>query len=120
MRDKKTDFEVFRVKQNVSKKLAQIGAMCPDYGHSANRMGNKKPGLRRVVSVSQKCINAYAPSTFTACAKREILRDAVLRCTIPFCAMRAIMGSACFNASVAAFLSPLFKASSTLRMEVRS
>ena len=40
---------------------------------------NKKPGFRRVVLILERGVNAYAPSTFTACAKREILREAVLR-----------------------------------------
>ena len=55
----------------------------------------------------------------TRLARRETLREAVLRWTIPFCAVRTMTGSASLKAARAAFLSPEAMASSTLRVELR-
>ena len=57
-----------------------------------------------------------APTRF---ARRETLRDADLRWTMPFCAVRTMTGSASFNAARAASLFPEAIASSTLRTELR-
>src|SRR6186997_295648 len=55
----------------------------------------------------------------TRFARRETLRDAVLRWTMPFCAVRRMIGSASFRAARAASLLPEAIASSTLRNELR-
>ena len=52
-------------------------------------------------------------------ARRETLRDADLRWTMPFWAVRAMIGSASFKAARAASLLPEAIASSTLRTEPR-
>src|SRR4029077_18094204 len=57
-----------------------------------------------------------APTRF---ARRETLRDAVLRWSIPFCAVRTMIGSASFKAARAASFLPEAIASSTLRTELR-
>src|SRR5262249_53123945 len=57
-----------------------------------------------------------APTRF---ARRETLRDADLRWTMPFCAVRTMTGSASFNAARADSLFPEAIASSTLRTELR-
>src|SRR5680860_790912 len=55
----------------------------------------------------------------TRLARRETLREAVLRWSRPFCAVRTINGSASFSAVWAASLLPEAIASSTLRTEPR-
>src|SRR5665648_408172 len=55
----------------------------------------------------------------TRLARRETLREAVLRWSRPFCAVRTINGSASFSAVWAASLLPVAIASSTLRTEPR-
>src|SRR4029078_761468 len=57
-----------------------------------------------------------APTRF---ARRETLRDAVLRWSIPFCAVRTMIGSASFNAAASVSFLPESIASSTLRTELR-
>src|SRR5690606_7236240 len=57
---------------------------------------------------------------FTRCARRETLREAVLRWTMPLVAARCSSGWAARSAASAAALSPEAIASSTLRMKVRT
>src|SRR3970040_2604597 len=64
------------------------------------------------------CCQGVIPRARTRLARRETLRDAVLRWTTPFCAVRAMIGSASFNAAAAASLLPEAMASSTLRTEL--
>jgi hypothetical protein len=55
----------------------------------------------------------------TRLASRETLREALLRCASPFCAVRTKTGSASFSAAAAASLSPEAIASSTYRAQLR-
>src|SRR5690606_11796026 len=63
---------------------------------------------------------AQAKTFFIRCARRETLREAVLRCRTPLPAARISSGWAALKAASAAALSPAAIAASTLRTQVRT
>src|SRR5512139_3573488 len=65
-------------------------------------------------------VAAYLPSSVIRRASRDTFRLALFLCMTPRWAARMMTGSACLNAARAALRSPLWIASSTLRIEFRS
>jgi hypothetical protein len=75
----------------------------------------KKPGIRRAHGREPSPGVNHLLSALIRRLNRETFREAVLECTIPFCAARMTNGSATRKAAAAVPWSPAAIASSTFR-----